>query len=75
MEQKQKTMALIFVMAFIATSIFIAFLNEGTVEGSAIKEFNSIKEKNNYCNDFCDEKMNKETASGSWIDCHEECVQ
>ncbi len=47
MQQKHKTLALIFAMVFIATSIFIAFMNTG-IEGQAVKEFSSLKEKTDY---------------------------
>ncbi|MFH1663818.1 MAG: hypothetical protein ABH986_03345 [archaeon] len=74
MEQKHKTLALLFAMAFIATSIFIVFMNTG-IEGNAVKEFSSLKEKNIYCSESCDEKMNSENEFSSWIACHEECMK
>lgn len=79
MDPKQKTLGIIFVMVFIATtSIILLFndslLNAGT-EGKAISQFNSTKEKSNYCTSFCDEKMNEENPEYSeWVTCHQKCI-
>ncbi len=75
MNSKEKRMSLIFAMFFVAALIITVSFNEG-VEGQAVKQFNSLTEKNNYCESFCDEEMNKkETEFGSWIDCHEKCIK
>ncbi len=77
MESKQKKMALIFAMTFIATiTIFSLFSFDQGIEGQAIKEFNSIKEKTEYCNSFCDDAINEGNPDySSWTDCHEDCVK
>ncbi len=75
MEEKQKRMALLFAMFFIASLSVMLLFNEG-VEGQAIKEFDSKKEKSAECTEICDKKMHEETlAYNSWNQCHEECMK
>lgn len=72
---KQRNLALIFGMVLIASLSVMFLFNEG-IEGKAIQEFNSAKEKNTYCEELCDEEMQKDSPEYSnWISCHEKCFK
>jgi len=76
MDLKEKRIAMIFGMFFVATLIITVTFNTGDVTGEAVKQFNSTKEKSIYCESFCDEELSKTvSAFNSWTDCHEECMK
>jgi hypothetical protein len=76
MEEKQKKMALIFAMVFVATTIIlIVFLSDSGDAGKAIA-FDSVKQKSDLCENFCDTEMQKEsTPYSDWTSCHENCMK
>ncbi|MBU2100183.1 hypothetical protein KKG83_00805 [Candidatus Micrarchaeota archaeon] len=76
MQEKQKRMGLIFAMAFVATAmIMVVFLSDSGDAGKAIA-FDSVKQKSNLCEKFCDEEMQKEsTLYTDWTLCHENCMK
>ena len=77
MDSKEKRMALIFAMFFVASLVVtLSFNLDGDVTGEAVKEFNLTKEKSNYCEVFCDEELSKTNpAYDSWTGCHEDCMK
>lgn len=76
MNSREKRMALIFAMFFIAAFLVTLLFGTGDATGEAVKEFNSISEKSDYCENLCDEEMSKQDpVYSNWTECHEECMK